>query len=271
MGRWSLDDIPWQDFDPTRVDPEIVPIIKASSMVEYNAAAYRTYLRNVFSDDWRFRAAIEGWAEEEIQHGRALGRWAELADPDFDFEASFRRFTDGYTLPLDASQSVRGSRTGELIARCMVETGTSSYYSVLTDAVDEPVLKAICGKIAEDEYAHYCLFHAHLTRYLKDEKLGVWRRLRVVVGRIRESEDDELAYAYYAANNDGEPYDRRTSGAAYGSRAISICTPRHIERGTEMIFRTIGIPFDGLLGRSVTRLAWWILRARRIAMVRAMA
>ena len=44
-------------------------------------------------------------AEEEVQHGQALANWARLADPDFDFEASFKRFTDGYQIPLDVSAS----------------------------------------------------------------------------------------------------------------------------------------------------------------------
>ncbi|MEQ8266944.1 MAG: hypothetical protein RH982_07095 [Parvibaculum sp.] len=35
------------------------------------------------------------------------------------------------TIPLDAVQSVRGSRGGELIARCVVESGTSSCYTAI--------------------------------------------------------------------------------------------------------------------------------------------
>jgi len=48
--------------------------------------------------------------------------------------------------------SVRGSRRGEMIARCVVESGTSSYYSAIRDASQEPVLKEIAGRIAADEY-----------------------------------------------------------------------------------------------------------------------
>ncbi len=39
MAGWTLDDIPWQAFDRARVDPAIIPVIKAASMVEANAAA----------------------------------------------------------------------------------------------------------------------------------------------------------------------------------------------------------------------------------------
>ena len=174
MAGWTLADIPWDDFDPARVDPDIVPIVKAASLVEYNAEDYRDYLNGVFHDDPRMRTAVDGWAEEEVQHGVALGRWAKMADPEFDFESSFARFREGFRLPLGVNDSVRGSRSGELVARCMVETGTNTYYSALAQATDEPVLKEICRRIAADEFAHYCLFHTHMKRYLEREALGFW-------------------------------------------------------------------------------------------------
>ena len=59
-----------------------------------------------------------------------------------------RRFTEGYRLPLEATASVRGSRNGELVARCVVECGTSSFYTAIRDATDEPVLKMVAAKIA---------------------------------------------------------------------------------------------------------------------------
>ncbi|MGH7185642.1 MAG: ferritin-like domain-containing protein, partial [Pseudomonadota bacterium] len=159
MKAWTLADIPWHRFDPAKVDPEMVKIVKAAAMVEFNGGDYATYLCNVFHDDVNFQAAARRWAREEIQHGEALGRWAGLADPSFDFETAFRRFAGGFRLPLEATESVRGSRTGELIARCIVEAGTSSYYSALAEASDEPVLKAICRNIAGDEFRHYKLFY----------------------------------------------------------------------------------------------------------------
>ena len=54
---------------------------------------------------------------------------------------------DGYKLPLDAASSVRGSRTGELIARCMVETGTSSYYTALGEAPQRLVGDALAVRL----------------------------------------------------------------------------------------------------------------------------
>ena len=78
-GSWTLEDLPWGHFDPTRVDPEMPRVVKAASMVESNGGDYATYLCNVFSDDAAFQAAARSWAQDEVQRGRALARWAALA------------------------------------------------------------------------------------------------------------------------------------------------------------------------------------------------
>jgi len=184
MKGWTLEDIDWSRFEAAKVDPETVKVVKAASLVEHNGADYGTYLCNVFHDDPPFQQAARDWAREEIRHGLALRAWAERADPSFDFDAAFKTFTEGYRLPLDATSSVRGSRAGELVARCIVETGTSSWYTAIHDGTEEPVLREICRLIAADELRHYKLFYTHLKRYLDAEQLGRWQRLRVAATRL---------------------------------------------------------------------------------------
>jgi rubrerythrin len=262
MKHWTLDDISWDKFDRSKVDPQILRVIKAAAMVEHNGFDYGVYLRNVFSEDTEFKAATETWAVEEVQHGKALGRWAQLADPDFDFDASFARFRDGYKLPLDATKSVRGSLAGELMARCIVETGTSSYYTALRDATDEPVLKEICARIAADELRHYKLFYSHMRRYVEKEGLGFWGRLRIGFSRILESEDDELAYAYYAANGSTEAYSRRDNTRAHALRAYRVYRPGHLQRAVAMVFKAVGLKPQGRLSDWTTRAVWNFVRWR---------
>ncbi|QQS10956.1 MAG: ferritin-like domain-containing protein [Rhodospirillales bacterium] len=270
MKNWTLDDIAWDRFEPAKVDADLLGIVKAAALVERNGLDYGVYLNNVFADDPEFRAVIDQWSREEVQHGLALGRWAAMADPSFDPDAAFRRFTDGYKLPLDARTSVRGSRAGELMARCMVETGTSSYYAALRDAATEPVLRQICDCVARDELRHYKLFYAHMRRYVETERLGAWGRARVGVGRIAESEDDELAFAYYAANAPADAvYDRRTYSRAYARRAYAVYRPRHVERGVAMILKAVGVNATGRLNALLTRLAAWFLRWRSARLARA--
>ncbi len=267
MSRWSLDDIPWDRFDPSKVDADLLAVAKAASLVERNGGDYATYLCNVFADDPEMQEAARAWGREEIQHGMALGRWARLADPAYDFDGAFARFADVIRLPLDAADSVRGSRAGELVARCMVEVGTSSYYTALAEKAEEPVFKAICRKIAADELRHYKLFYTHLDRYVAREGLGFWGRLRVAAGRITESEDDELAFAYYAANENSGPYDRATANRAYVRRAYAVYRRPHVERGLAMAFKAIGLDPQGRLHRIASSLAWTYIktRARRLA------
>ncbi|HYZ61928.1 MAG TPA: ferritin-like domain-containing protein [Acetobacteraceae bacterium] len=264
MKHWSLDDVAWDRFDASRVDPDIVPLVKAAAMVERNGLDYAVYLGRVFADDPDFRQASDHWAVEEVQHGDGLGKWAMLADPEWDYPAAFERYRNGYKLPLDVDASVRGSRTGELIARCMVETGTSSYYTALGDAAEEPVLKQICRLIAADEYRHFKLFYDHMKRYLAREKLGVVSRLRIALGRIGESEDDELAYAFHCGNEpEGMGYDHARCIASYMGRAMGFYKWNHVERSTGMVLKAVGLPPRGRLSEGAARLAWALLQRRR--------
>jgi len=262
MGHWALDDIPWDLFDRNKVDPEIVRIVKAASLVEYNGVAYAHHLCRIFNDDPEFQQSARQWGDEEIQHGRALGRWAQLADPGFDFSAAFGRFQAGYQVDFDCDTSRRGSRSGEMLARCMVEVGTSTYYTTLRDAAREPVLKEICHNIAADEIRHYKLFYNNLMRCCERERIGFWRRLRIAAGRVAETGDDELAYAYYAANETTRPYERRRYSRAYAGRACALCREHHVARGLALIFKAVGLNPRGLLTRAASRFSWWLIRYR---------
>jgi hypothetical protein len=264
MKHWRVEQVAWDRFDPSKVDPEIIPLVKAAAMVERNGGDYAIYLNGVFKDDPDFSRAADYWAEEEIQHGDALGQWASLADPGWDYAAAFERYRNGYRIDLNANASIRGSRTGELIARCIVETGTSSYYTALAEATAEPVLQQVCKLIAADEYRHFKLFYDHMKRYLAREDLSFVQRLRVAAGRVGESEDDELAFAFHCANEDpAMAYSHDRCIAGYMSRAMGFYRYRHLERGMGMIFKAVGLEPRGRLSALAARAAWRLMCWRR--------
>ncbi len=264
MKHWHIEQIAWDSFDPSKVEPEVIPLVKAAAMVERNGDDYAAYLKSVFHDDPDFQAAADNWAVEENQHGDALGRWAMLADPGFQYMESFARYREGYKIDVKADASIRGSRTGELIARCMVETGTSSYYTALGEASAEPVLKQICRLIAADEYRHFKLFYDHMKRYLAREKLSFPRRLRVALGRVGETEDDELAFAFHCSNDPpGLAYEHARCSAGYMGRAMGYYRYHHIERSMGMIFKAIGLEPRGRMSDLAARGAWRLLCWRR--------
>jgi len=261
--HWSLDDIAWDRFDRALVDPEILKIAKAAALVEYNSSDYADYLCNVFPDDEVFKKEARRWAVEEIQHGEVLGRWAQMADPDFDFDGAVERFRAGYRIPVEATSSVRGSRSGELVARCIVEVGTSSYYGSLADSTEEPVFREICQRIAADELRHYKLFYSHLRRYLEREKISRVRRFLIAVGRMHETEDDELAYAYYAANAPmDEGYDRKRWGSEYMVRAYGYYKPIRVQRASAMICKAAGLNPQGRMAQIMAKAAYGLMKRR---------
>ncbi len=74
---------------------------------------------------------------------------------------------------------------------------------------------------AADEYRHFRLFYDHMRRYLARENLGMVNRLRIALGRIGESEDDELAYAYHCGNEPvTQSYQHSRCTAAYMAAAM---------------------------------------------------
>lgn len=259
--HWKISDLPWDKLDKSKVDADLLAIVKAAALVEYNAQIYAQYLSKVFPNDERVIGNITNWASEEVQHGEVLAAWAQAIDPSWDFQKAMQRFRDGYKPEHffnDVSASVRGSRAGEMVARCMVEVGTSSFYTAIRGSVEEPVLKEICKNIAADEFRHYKCFYDVMHKYIPEDNLSVFGRLKVAIGRISESEDDELAYAYYAANvPESEPYDLKKHSNAYLSRASRYYHKPEVDRAVSMIFKACGLKPHTLAYKVAARFAWW--------------
>lgn len=263
---WTLDDIAWDRFDRNKVDADLLMAVKAACVVEYNSMDYVGYLKAVFPGDAALHLTFEQWGQEEAQHGKALAKWVTLADPEFDFDATFEAFREGYTPEHfeDANGSVRGSKRGELIARCVVESGTTSYYSALRDATEEPVLKDVAAHIAGDEMRHWRLFY-DLQQVQTEPALGFWKKIRIAAKRFGEAEDDELAYAYYCANTPVdrigiEPYDRKVCAKAYESRLLRLWRPQHLDRAIGMIAAAIGMRPKSWGARLASRTVWTIVK-----------
>ncbi len=239
MSGWVLSDIPWHRFAPSRADRRTIALAKAACLVEYNGGEYARYLTEVFAGDAALIEAAGAWGDDERRHGQALRLWCGLADPQWDFATAFSRFTARIRLPRQVTASVRGSRTGELVARCAVECGTSFYYSCLRDAIEEPVLKGICARIASDEFRHYRMFHDFGRIWQRRERIGRLRKLLTLLGRLGEGEDDELAYAWHCANGSGE-YRRRHDQGLWLRMSEPMLRDQHLERCVGMLARAAG-------------------------------
>lgn len=267
---WTLDEVRWDAFDASKTTPRMIAAIKAAALVEMNAPDYVAYLKRVFHDAGPdMHAAIEQWGGEESQHGRALGRWAEMADPSYKVAEAFARFRAGYKpehFRDDDGASIRGSRRGEMIARCVVESGTSTYYTAIKEATEEPVLKEITGRIAADEFRHFKFFFE--TLHAQDEPdLPFWKKLRVAAGRITESDDDELAYAYYCATVPASeeartPYRRDYHAKVAANILNTIYRRHHVRRLVQMVAKAVGVAPQGRFARVAGAVLWRFLMMR---------
>jgi len=82
-----------------------------------------------------------------------------------------------------------------MVARCVVEMGTTTYYQALNSVCDEPVLRALTWRIRNDELQHYRHFYRYFLKYQIQAPVGrllviaaLWRRL----AELRHS-DTEIA------------------------------------------------------------------------------
>jgi hypothetical protein len=86
-----------------------------------------------------------------------------------------------------------------MVARCIVEMGTTTYYQALNAVCDEPVLRDLSWRIRNDEVQHYKHFYHYFLRYQKQENLhrpqviaALWRR---VAELLQSDTDIALRYA----------------------------------------------------------------------------
>lgn len=242
MKRWTIESLPWDQFDRSKVDPQLLAYAKAASLVEANASDYVEYLLNVFKEHCDLHSDIIEWGEEEKQHGMALRLWAEKADPQFDYAISMQRFRQAYKINTNVQTSTRGSEALELVSRCVVETGTSSFYMALRDVGVEPVFREICRRIAGDEIRHYNLFHQHLEKKFAAQ-VSRFSRMKAVLSRALEVTDEELCFAFAAANTSQEirAEDLSKYAKEYMHFMGHIFESRHLHFAVDMMAKAAGL------------------------------
>lgn len=202
--------LPWriEDIDLTRIDREraasnedLMLLLCASSFIESGTDLYTSNLTSYFEDDAEVSSWLnEHWEPEELQHGRALKAYIMCVWPDFDWDAAFQHFFDEYSKTCTVEAFER-TRALEMVARCVVETGTATLYRAINQCSDEPVLKEITDRIRSDEVRHYKHFFRYFKKYNAIEGNGRLSVLGALLRRVMEikNEDSEIALRYVFA------------------------------------------------------------------------
>ena len=209
--HWTLDDIPWRLIrrDAVAQTEGFFYLVAAASLMESATDLYTENLIEYFADDEEVTSWLEKyWLPEELQHGEALRRYVQIAWPEFDWEPARRRFVEEFRPFCDTALEL--TRSLEMASRCVVETGTASYYRTLSRASPEPVLAMLTRRISEDEVRHYKHFYRYFRKYRDVEAPrraailpALWRRLKMTGG-----DDSFIVLKHvHAAHHPGELFD----------------------------------------------------------------
>ncbi len=209
--HWSLDDIPWHAIhdDAVARNKAFFYLVASASLMESATDLYTENLIDFFAGDEEVTSWLEDyWLPEELQHGRALRRYVEVAWPEFDWEPAYRRFVEEFRPFCDVA--LESARSLEMASRCVVEMGTASYYTTLSRASPEPVLSVLTRRIVEDEVRHYKHFYRFFRKYRGMESPSraavvpaLWRRLRMSGG-----DDSFIVLKHvYTARHPGDSFD----------------------------------------------------------------
>lgn len=258
--HWSLDDIDFNAVDQDRVKDNVtlLYLIASASFVEITSDLYTRNLVEYFAGDDEIQGWLQSrWEHEEVQHGHALRRYVQAAWPTFDWDNAFAAFYAEYS-PLCKTELLGPTQALELAARCVVETGTASYYTMIQRASPEPVLNDLAGRIRADEVRHYKYFYHYFLRYAETESIPRRRILRTITARLREVDDEDayLAIKYVATASNGTTHFERGDYLAARRMLFKLARPHYPYRmAVKMFLKPLG------LNRHVRRVAVPVLSA----------
>lgn len=194
---WSVDEIDYASIDRERVrdNRTLFYLLTAASYMESGSDTYAGNLARYYEEtpeaaNW----LAQHWEREELQHGLALRRYVEHVWPEFDWARGYARFFDEYSQTcVDAN--LEASRALEMAARCVVETGTASYYRALQAASDEPVLRELTRRISADEVRHYKHFFQYFNLLNSRERIGRLKVFGALARRLLEIKNEDVEIA----------------------------------------------------------------------------
>lgn len=214
QGRWRIEDIPFEMLQPQAIrdDNDCFFLLAAASFVEITSDLYSQTLLERFAHDAEVSAWLrDTWEPQEVQHGVALRRYIRCAWPEFDWDSTYAAFYTEYSKRC-ATEFLAPTCALELVARCVVETGTASLYTMIQALSPEPLLHLLARRIREDEIQHYRYFYHAFLRYRAADSPSRRDIARTLFRRIRtiDNEDAYLSFKhlYRARNSNDEPVGR---------------------------------------------------------------
>jgi rubrerythrin len=227
-------------------------MVTSASLIELASGIYTRNLAEFFCHDTEITEWLtEAWEKEELQHGQALKRYVQTAWPDLDWDAAYQGFIAELS-HLYSVDRLAPTHALEMAGRCAVESGTASFYRMVSEFTTEPVLKELAAKISADEVRHYKHFYRYFRRYRDIERPHRLAILRTLWNRCSEMDAEDVLYAVKYISTARNPAIRwqRSEYEAVRDASLSVAR-RHFPytMATKMLLKPLGL--NALGGRVV--------------------
>ncbi len=175
--RWNMEtDIPWQDFDRSKLTDEQAQTIKMNAITEWAALpATEMFLRDN-RDDSDFSAFMSVWFFEEQKHALVLIEYLRRFAPDLvptEEELHKVRFEFDPAPPLET-----------LMLHFCGEVRLNHWYRCAADWHTEPVIKSIYKIISQDEARHAGAYLRYMKRALTQRGQEIGAQARMAFAKI---------------------------------------------------------------------------------------
>ena len=175
--RWNMaDDVPWAEFDASRLSDEQATTIKMNAITEWSALpATEMFLRDNL-DDSDFSAFMSVWFYEEQKHSLVLIEYLRRFRPDLaptEAELHAVRFGFDPAPPLET-----------LMMHFCGEIRLNHWYRCAAQWHSEPVIKCIYEIISRDEARHAGAYLQYMKRAIErrgDEARGAFAKIGMLM------------------------------------------------------------------------------------------
>ena len=195
--HWQLEDLDFEGIDRAAIasNEDLFFLLMAASFVETGSDTYAANLSEHFSSYPEISEWLAGrWEHEELQHGRALRCYVEAVWPEFPWQQAYDSFFAEYS-KICTIEELYPDRRLEMVARCVVEMGTTAYYQTLRGLSDEPVLKQLLGNIRNDEVGHYKHFLKYFKELQDSDPVGRVKIAGALYSRLKELRESDTDIA----------------------------------------------------------------------------
>lgn len=175
--RWNMShDIPWDDFDGSKLTDEQAYTIKMNAITEWSALpATEMFLRDN-KDDSDFSAFMSVWFFEEQKHSLVLIEYLRRFRPELmptEEELHNVRFEFDPAPPMET-----------LMLHFCGEIRLNHWYRRAAEWHTEPVIQAIYKIIAQDEARHAGAYLRYMKRALTQKNQDVGHQARIAFSKI---------------------------------------------------------------------------------------